>query len=591
MRRQQEPVSDPAAATAAAVAAAGVAAAGSPSGAAKQAGCEPTLGAEKVIPTENNAAADRKSDDKGSCVDDQLLWYRRPVFLKVVVPVTLSVLLLVVAGSLQASQKLQDQKSDAFRWFYFVAVMPVSWVVVATFVHYLVTFIEWYFFRESLMYLKRVQERAHPFLFCVLLLPWYQICFVWAWCGGDRCSSRTYATATDIIWKVLLCIMIWNLANLIKTVAAKLLSTHFYRTAHFKKLQKALEKEYYLQSDGAAPECANNSLPPLPPHSPCACKAARLQGCKPLPAGVSLPPPAPERSPQPMPASLFCQPLCNPCLPHRVHPHTPCCRVRGPASRTPPRPPPRSRTESRVAPSEGSFAQRNLSWLKRPRRRKECEQDSTCESPYGSEYGSDGEALGGRGSYGNLASSLSMSAAQRDPLTGPLRRSGANMCTGVRENTCATAAQGGFYAVSSPDGREEIDTIIPALDALRAEGMILLGPLPADTAFVPAQRPHYDAVLAMYHDQALPVLKSEAFDRTVNLTLGLPFIRTSVDHGTALDLAGSGTADPASLIAATTMAIDLVARRARFAAAASSNQASPDPLAPQAASNITRNNP
>ncbi|QAU24083.1 4-hydroxythreonine-4-phosphate dehydrogenase PdxA [Dyella sp. M7H15-1] len=110
-------------------------------------------------------------------------------------------------------------------------------------------------------------------------------------------------------------------------------------------------------------------------------------------------------------------------------------------------------------------------------------------------------------------------------------------------------------------GREEIDTIIPVLEALRQQGMQLLGPLPADTAFIPAQRKHYDAVLAMYHDQALPVLKSEAFDRTVNLTLGLPFIRTSVDHGTALDLAGSGRADPSSLIAAARMALELVARR------------------------------
>lgn len=110
-------------------------------------------------------------------------------------------------------------------------------------------------------------------------------------------------------------------------------------------------------------------------------------------------------------------------------------------------------------------------------------------------------------------------------------------------------------------GREEIDTVIPVLEALRGEGIQLIGPIPADTAFVPAQRIRYDAVLAMYHDQALPVLKSEAFDRTVNLTLGLPFIRTSVDHGTALDLAGSGRADPASLIAATDLALTLVRRR------------------------------
>lgn len=112
-------------------------------------------------------------------------------------------------------------------------------------------------------------------------------------------------------------------------------------------------------------------------------------------------------------------------------------------------------------------------------------------------------------------------------------------------------------------GREEIETIIPALDALRGEGVQFVGPLPADTAFVPAMRARYDVVLAMYHDQALPVLKSEAFDRTVNITLGLPFIRTSVDHGTALDLAGSGRADPASMIAAADTALRLAAQRAR----------------------------
>jgi 4-hydroxythreonine-4-phosphate dehydrogenase len=112
-------------------------------------------------------------------------------------------------------------------------------------------------------------------------------------------------------------------------------------------------------------------------------------------------------------------------------------------------------------------------------------------------------------------------------------------------------------------GREEIERIEPLLARLRNEGMHLLGPLPADTAFVPNQRQRYDAVVAMYHDQALPVLKSEAFDRTVNITLGLPFIRTSVDHGTALDLAGTGRADPSSLIAAAALALDLARRQGR----------------------------
>lgn len=96
-------------------------------------------------------------------------------------------------------------------------------------------------------------------------------------------------------------------------------------------------------------------------------------------------------------------------------------------------------------------------------------------------------------------------------------------------------------------GFEEIDTIIPALDTLRKEGIQLRGPLPADTLFTPHNLESADAVLAMYHDQGLPVLKHKGFGKAVNITLGLPFIRTSVDHGTALDLAGKGIADVGSL--------------------------------------------
>ena len=96
-------------------------------------------------------------------------------------------------------------------------------------------------------------------------------------------------------------------------------------------------------------------------------------------------------------------------------------------------------------------------------------------------------------------------------------------------------------------GTEEIDTIIPVLEELRARGLDLVGPLPADTAFNPGILGSCDAVFAMYHDQGLPVLKFSGFGRAINITLGLPIIRTSVDHGTALDLAGSGGADPGSL--------------------------------------------
>jgi 4-hydroxythreonine-4-phosphate dehydrogenase len=112
-------------------------------------------------------------------------------------------------------------------------------------------------------------------------------------------------------------------------------------------------------------------------------------------------------------------------------------------------------------------------------------------------------------------------------------------------------------------GREELDIIIPALERLRSEGIQLIGPLPADTLFTPKHLDHADAVLAMYHDQGLPVLKHKGFGNAVNITLGMPIIRTSVDHGTALDLAGTGQANPGSLQVAIDTAIQMInARRA-----------------------------
>lgn len=116
-------------------------------------------------------------------------------------------------------------------------------------------------------------------------------------------------------------------------------------------------------------------------------------------------------------------------------------------------------------------------------------------------------------------------------------------------------------------GREEIETITPVLDLLRSEGMRLIGPLPADTLFTPRVLPQGDAVLAMYHDQGLAPLKYATFGQGINITLGLPIIRTSVDHGTALDLAGRSiddpsTADPGSLYAAVALASQLAERSA-----------------------------
>lgn len=110
-------------------------------------------------------------------------------------------------------------------------------------------------------------------------------------------------------------------------------------------------------------------------------------------------------------------------------------------------------------------------------------------------------------------------------------------------------------------GREEIDIIEPVLHALRDQGMNLSGPLPADTLFNPSRLEQADAVMAMYHDQGLPVLKYKGFSEAVNVTLGLPIIRTSVDHGTALDLAGTGLANCGSLNVAIRYALEMIRRR------------------------------
>jgi 4-hydroxythreonine-4-phosphate dehydrogenase len=109
-------------------------------------------------------------------------------------------------------------------------------------------------------------------------------------------------------------------------------------------------------------------------------------------------------------------------------------------------------------------------------------------------------------------------------------------------------------------GEEDIAIVRPAVERLKAEGIAARGPLPADTMFHPAARASYDAALCMYHDQALIPIKTLAFDHAVNVTLGLPFVRTSPDHGTAFDIAGSGRADPASLIAAIRLGARLAAR-------------------------------
>ena len=138
---------------------------------------------------------------------------------------------------------------------------------------------------------------------------------------------------------------------------------------------------------------------------------------------------------------------------------------------------------------------------------------------------------------------------------------------GIKRPRLAIAALNPHAGEGGLMGREEIDIIEPTLSKLRSQGLDVSGPHPADTLFHPAARNKYDAALCMYHDQALIPIKTIAFDSAVNVTLGLPFIRTSPDHGTALDIAGTGRADESSLVAAIKMAGAMARSRAAWDAA------------------------
>lgn len=146
-------------------------------------------------------------------------------------------------------------------------------------------------------------------------------------------------------------------------------------------------------------------------------------------------------------------------------------------------------------------------------------------------------------------------AATLDVLDGDLRRR-----FGIERPRIGVAGLNPHAGESGHLGREEIEVIAPALAAARSRGIDATGPLPADTLFVPSMLKRFDAVLAMYHDQGLPVLKHASFGHGVNVTLGLPFVRTSVDHGTALDLAGRRAADAGSMSAALALADELAGR-------------------------------
>lgn len=161
------------------------------------------------------------------------------------------------------------------------------------------------------------------------------------------------------------------------------------------------------------------------------------------------------------------------------------------------------------------------------------------------------------------------SALTPDLLEASLRivHAAARSDLGIGQPRIAVAGLNPHAGEEGAMGREEIEIIIPVLDRLRAEGMVLTGPHPADTMFHPEARAAYDIAVCMYHDQALIPIKTIDFAGGVNVTLGLDFVRTSPDHGTAYDIAGKDRADPSSLVAALRLARDLGGRRAEAEAA------------------------
>jgi 4-hydroxythreonine-4-phosphate dehydrogenase len=161
-----------------------------------------------------------------------------------------------------------------------------------------------------------------------------------------------------------------------------------------------------------------------------------------------------------------------------------------------------------------------------------------------------------------LRAALASLSVERIVATGRIAAAGLMRDFGIARPRLAVAGLNPHAGEHGTLGREEIDIIAPAVAELRALGIDTVGPAPADTLFHAAARRRYDAALCMYHDQALIPLKTIDFAGGVNVTLGLSFIRTSPDHGTALDIAGTGTADPASLIAALRLAGEMAARRA-----------------------------
>eukprot|EP00775_Hariotina_reticulata_P008974 gene8974-9149_t len=191
-------------------------------------------------------------DEEGVGEEQKLPWHRRPLVLLHIIAFSLSVILFLIGICSQyvpAMQVVTGRSGvELFRWMYFFCAWPVLWAAVNYANNKLFAFIEWLFYREALYYLDSVRRSARGLAFMCLVLPWFVICFWTAWCDGDNdCRMQgPYKTATDVVYKLMVCLTLFSLANFLKALITKLLSSHFYKTAHFKKVKDAIEKEYFL---------------------------------------------------------------------------------------------------------------------------------------------------------------------------------------------------------------------------------------------------------------------------------------------------------------------------------------------------------
>lgn len=192
---------------------------------------------------------DENDDDDGEVFEVQApkKWYRSSTCYTWLILVVLSGALLTAGVILHQLPDVADAINIApFRWLYFFGAWPALWVLSRLVTWQCFKLAEWYFYREALYFWRSVQHTGCLLLFSLVNLIWFNVVFNWAWCDGKRCDDPDYDKAKEVLWRLVLCLSLFSLANFIKCVVAKAMSSHFYSTTHFNTVKRELEKEYYL---------------------------------------------------------------------------------------------------------------------------------------------------------------------------------------------------------------------------------------------------------------------------------------------------------------------------------------------------------